>query len=142
MVHRASFHDCLQWCDGVHVWLLLWQDATHKIESQENMGRIYWWWFGHCSLWSSLLVLFVSISIFCVSRRILGKCWKNCDGMWDKLFVQIARIHGLYCEFPSLKFFFTIFNEFFNVLILENLEYQQNLFNLSIRLSFLAIEHF
>lgn len=64
LVHRTSFNDCLQRCDGIFVWVLLWSNATDQAESKENMGRFYWRWLCNCHFWRIILVPVVPISIF------------------------------------------------------------------------------
>lgn len=41
LVHRSCFHDCHQWCYGIHVWLLPWQDSVDSTQPKEDLGRLY-----------------------------------------------------------------------------------------------------
>lgn len=50
LVHRARFYDRLQRCDGIHVWILLWQNSFDKTKPEEDLGGLHRWRYIDCDL--------------------------------------------------------------------------------------------
>ena len=44
LVYNANYDGSYQWCNGIYVWILFWQNTFNSIKSQKNLGGIHWWW--------------------------------------------------------------------------------------------------
>lgn len=98
LVYCSGYDDCVQRCYGLHVRILLRQDTTDQAQPKENLGRLHWRRIRNCHLRSCFLVLPLSLSVLCMSNRILRNCWKNSSWMRAKLLVPTPRIWNSYCK--------------------------------------------
>lgn len=69
MVHRTCLHDCYQWCHGIYVWILLWQNPTDSTQPKEDLGRLHRGWHFYTYPWDAGKFLAVSFSSVIISLR-------------------------------------------------------------------------
>lgn len=98
LVRCASYDDSLQWCHGVHVWLLLWQDAINKAKSKEDMGGLYRRRLCYSHFRCGFLLLPMPLSILRVSHTIFRDRRQNGFRLWAKLFVPTTRVWNSNCK--------------------------------------------